>query len=280
MIEAVTMVMSPAPAYVRSATISAANPTIEPPFLGAHVVGPVRPDEIVGYLDEDALFGARWHLSPGAGESESAFRRSARRLLVEQLAAAAKQEIFAPQVAYGYFPANSDGNEVIIWDDEMSSERARLVFKRQSGQPRLCVADYVKPVGQIDYVALQMVTMGNRMSRRSPDHYGGATPESYLRLHGLGIAMEDALTEYWHRRIRIEWGFWDEDGPSLGLVFRQFYRGGRYPVPGNEHTVAELLGAERIGVTVGGAGDDPLQPELTTVRLIVHHPQAGGFVID
>jgi 5-methyltetrahydrofolate--homocysteine methyltransferase len=103
--------------------------------------------------------------------------------------------------------------------------------------------------------------------------------ESQMRLFGLGVAMREALTEYWHRRIRIEWGFWHEDGPTLSLLFRQFYRGGRYPVPGCEQVVVDLLEAGRIGVSADGTGDERFQPELTTSRLIVHHPQAGGFVI-
>ena len=52
--------------------------------------------------------------------------------------------------------------------------------------------------------------------------------QEYLLLHGLGVEMAEALAEYWHHRIRTEWGFVDEDGPTVGGLFRQQYRGGRY----------------------------------------------------
>jgi 5-methyltetrahydrofolate--homocysteine methyltransferase len=97
--------------------------------------------------------------------------------------------------------------------------------------------------------------------------------------------MAEALAEYWHRRIREEWGFADEDGPALSGLFRQQYRGGRYSwgypaCPGLEDNerVAELLGAERIGVSVGPDTAYQYQPEQTTSAMIAHHPQAKYFV--
>ncbi len=89
----------------------------------------------------------------------------------------------------------------------------------------------------------------------------------------------------WHRQIRVEWGFGDEDGPSVGGLFRQQYRGGRYswgypacPDLEDNERVASLLNAERIGVSVGAATGYQYQPEQTTSALIAHHPQAKYFV--
>ena len=100
---------------------------------------------------------------------------------------------------------------------------------------------------------------------------------------GLGLVMAEALAEYWHLRIRQEWGFADEDGPSLAGLFRQQYRGGRYswgypacPDLEDNLKVAELLEAERIGVVV--AEGFQYHPEQTTSALICHHPKAKYFV--
>ncbi len=107
----------------------------------------------------------------------------------------------------------------------------------------------------------------------------------YLKLHGLGVEMAEALAEYWHRRIREELGFAEEDGPSLAGLFKQQYRGGRcswgYPacpdLEDNEK-VADLLGAERLGIKVGEETGFQYQPEQTTSALICHHPQAKYFI--
>jgi 5-methyltetrahydrofolate--homocysteine methyltransferase len=253
------------------------NPVIEPPFIGTRVVPRISLDEIVGYVNEQELFRTQWHMEPSDDESEPAFRRRMRQVFQEQLTSARKQELFVPQVAYGYFPANSEGNDVIIWDDDSrTGEQARLSFPRQKEAPRISVADYVKPAGERDFVALQIVTMGSRVSSRVIAHYAGATRESYLRHLGFGMFLLDAIAEYWHRRIRIEWNLADEDGPSLRLLFNGFYRGARYPLAGNEAAVAGLLGSDRIGVSTGVP--DCLEPELSRAALIVHHPQASGAV--
>ena len=70
--------------------------------------------------------------------------------------------------------------------------------------------------------------MGPAVSERTAKLFADDRYQEYLLLHGLGVEMAEALAEYWHRRIREEWGFADEDGPSLAGLFRQQYRGGRY----------------------------------------------------
>jgi 5-methyltetrahydrofolate--homocysteine methyltransferase len=97
--------------------------------------------------------------------------------------------------------------------------------------------------------------------------------------------MAEALAELWHLRIRREWGFADQDGPTLTGLFRQQYRGGRYswgypacPDLEDNLTVAELLDAKRIGIDVGAATGYQYHPEQTTSALICHHPQAKYFI--
>ena len=97
--------------------------------------------------------------------------------------------------------------------------------------------------------------------------------------------MAEALAELWHRRIREELGFVDEDGPTVGGLFRQQYRGGRYswgypacPDLEDNATVAHLLGADRLGIEVSEETGWQYQPEQTTSAIICHHPQAKYFV--
>ena len=104
-------------------------------------------------------------------------------------------------------------------------------------------------------------------------------------MHGIGVEMAEALAEFWHRRIREEWGFADEDGPTLAGLFRQKYRGGRYswgypacPDLEDNVTVFDLLDGGRIGLEVSEETGFQYQPEQSTSALICHHPRAKYFV--
>jgi 5-methyltetrahydrofolate--homocysteine methyltransferase len=193
-----------------------------------------------------------------------------------------------PQVVYGYFAANGDGDDLVIWKDEArSSEWMRFRYPRQTKSPYLCIADFFRPVasGEPDYAAFHIVTMGARVSEVTAALFAADKYQDYLLLHGLGVETAEALAELWHRRIREEWGFAAEDGPSLAGLFRQQYRGGRYswgypacPDLEDNAKVAELLGADRIGVECNEDTGWQYQPEQTTSALICHHPKAKYFV--
>jgi 5-methyltetrahydrofolate--homocysteine methyltransferase len=191
-------------------------------------------------------------------------------------------------VVYGYFAANGDGNDLVIWKDESrTSEWMRFSYPRQQTEPWLCIADMVRPIdsGELDYAAFHIVTMGERVSERTAELFAANEYQQYLLLHGIGVEMAEALAEMWHRRIREEWGFAHEDGPNLQGLFRQQYRGGRYswgypacPDLEDNMKVAELLGAERLGIEVSAETGYQYQPEQTTSAIILHHPRAKYFV--
>ena len=211
----------------------------------------------------------------------------------EQLAAAKASGVLVPQLVYGYFAANGDGDDLVVWTDESRTvEAARFHYPRQRVEPFLCIADFFRPwhgpdgePGELDYAAFHIVTMGSAVSEQTARLFAANEYQRYLLLHGLGVEMAEALAEYWHKRIRTEWGFVDEDGPSIGGLFRQQYRGGRYsagypacPDLEDNATVARLLGAERLGIEVGEETGWQYQPEQTTSAIICHHPRAKYFV--
>jgi 5-methyltetrahydrofolate--homocysteine methyltransferase len=221
-------------------------------------------------------------------ETDDEFKTRIRATFREQFAGAKASGVLVPQVVYGYFPANGDGEELVVWsDDTRSTEAARFRFPRQRVEPFLCIADFFRPVqsGEPDYAAFHIVTMGSAVSEETARLFAANQYQRYLLLHGLGVEMAEALAEYWHKRIREEWGFVGEDGPTLGGLFRQQYRGGRYswgypacPDLEDNATVAALLGAERLGIAVGEETGWQYQPEQTTSAIICHHPQAKYFV--
>jgi 5-methyltetrahydrofolate--homocysteine methyltransferase len=278
----------PASSPSRSPEVTTDNPIFEAPFLGSRVVKGIPLDDIAVYVNETALFRNQWQFRPEAGESGAAFKQRVRGVFREQLAAAREQDLLVPQVAYGYFVANGDGNDLVIWADETRSlELTRFAFPRQRQAPWLCIADFFRPLatGEPDYAAFHIVTMGGRVSQRTAELFAADRYQDYLLLHGLGVEMTEALAEYWHHRIRTEWGFVDEDGPSLHGLFRQQYRGGRYswgypacPDLEDNAKVADLLGAARLGLRVGEDTGYQFQPEQTTSALICHHPRAKYFI--
>ncbi len=270
----------------RSPEVETDNPVFEPPFVGSRVVKGLAVDDIAAYLNETALFRNQWGFRPEKGESDAEFKDRIRPVLREQLAAVKASGILVPQVVYGFFAVNSEGNDLVVWKDESrTAEWQRFPFPRQTVEPYLCIADFYRPVssGELDYAAFTVVTMGPAVSAETKRLFDANEYHAYLLLHGLGVEMAEALAEYWHRRVREEWGFAAEDGPSLAGLFRQQYRGGRYSwgypacpdLEGNAQ-VCELLDAERIGVHV--TDNFMLDPEQSTLALIAHHPRAKYFV--
>ncbi len=270
----------------RSPSVATDNPLVTPPFLGSRVAKGMAIDEISEYLNRTALFRNQWGFRPEAGEGDPAFKARISATLRDQLAIAKRDDLLVPQAVWGHFPAAADGNDLVIFtDDTRGRERTRFTFPRQVADPFLCIADFFRPVDQPerDYASFMLVTMGPRVSERAQVLFAENRYTDYLLLHGLGVEMTEALAELWHRRIREELGYADEDGPTLAGLFRQQYRGGRYswgypacPDLTDNAKVAELLGADRIGVTVSEGFQ--LHPEQTTDAIICHHPSAKYFI--
>ena len=270
----------------RSPAVATDNPTFKPPFLGSRVAKGIAVDDVAGYLNETALFRNQWGFRPEKGEDDAAFKERVRGLLREQLAKAKAEQLLVPQVAWGHFAANADRDDLVIFEDESrSDELVRYTFPRQTEDPWLCISDFFRPIesGEPDWASFMVVTMGSRVSEEASRLFADNEYQQYLYLHGLGVEMAEALAEYWHRRIREELGFADEDGPTLTGLFRQKYRGGRYswgypacPDLEDNATVVRMLEGERIGVEVSEGFQ--LHPEQSTTAIICHHPSAKYFV--
>jgi len=277
----------------RSPDVVTDNPVFTPPFTGSRIVKGISIDEIAGYLNETALFRNQWQFRPeaaadGSTESDDEFKARIRPTLRDELAKAKADGLLVPQVVYGYFPVNGDGNDLVVWTDETRrEERTRFGYPRQSKAPYYCIADFFRPIegDDVDYAGFSIVTMGPAVSERTAKLFADDRYQEYLLLHGVGVEMAEALAEYWHRRMREEWGFAGEDGPTLTGLFRQQYRGGRYswgypacPDLEDNEKVLHLLEGERIGLECSEETGFQYQPEQTTSAIVCHHPQAKYFV--
>ena len=241
------------------------------------------------YLNERTLFSTQWQFVKSGvapreyerqmGEvAEPALRRLQRQCLDEN--------ILRPAVAYGFFPCASDGDDLIIFQNDRTTERQRFTFPRQDWGQGLCLSDYFAPVGsgKTDVVAFLAVTMGEEVSRRTRELFEAGQYQDYLFLHGLGVESAEALAEFFHRRVRQLWGIADQDSPDVGKLFKKHYRGCRYafgypacPNLEDQAKLIELIHPERVGITLTESFQ--LEPEQSTTALVVHHPKAKYFNI-
>ncbi|WP_328488297.1 methionine synthase [Streptomyces zaomyceticus] len=259
--------------------VAADNPVPEPPFLGTRVVKGIQLAEYAPWLDETALFKGQWGLKDAETietEGRPRLRAWLDRLQTDHLLEAA--------VVHGWFPCVSKGDDLIVLDED-GGERTRFSFPRQQRGRRLCLADFHRSEdsGEIDVVALQMVTVGSRIGEATARLFAADAYRDYLELHGLSVQLAEALAEYWHARVRADWGIAGSSEPaSLDGMLRTEYRGCRYslgypacPDLEDRAKIAALLRPERIGVEL--SEEYQLHPEQSTDAIVVHHPEASYF---
>lgn len=293
----------PAPRPLRSrstAGLTTAAPAAEPvaqdvaipapPFWGDRIVTGISLEDVFSHLTEHVLFRGRWGYRRGKLSAEEYQLLLDRQVIPEFNALKARikaEQLLTPQVVYGYYPCNSDGDELIIYHPEEGREWQRFAFPRQRTAPHRCIADYFRPAasGQRDLIALQVVTVGQRASEIAQQLYASNAYKEYLLFHGLSVESAEALAELWHRRVREELGIAGEDGSSMEEFVVQKYRGSRYsfgypacPEMAENRKLFAILRPERIGVTL--TEEDQMVPEQTTSAFIVHHPQAKYFNVE
>jgi 5-methyltetrahydrofolate--homocysteine methyltransferase len=263
------------------------------PFYGSKVVEITDLNKVFAYINETALFKGQWQFKQGRKtpeEYKQILEETVYPKYAELKAEAIRNKLLEAKVVYGYFPCASAGNDLVIYHDDLESERMRFTFPRQPveqrGGKRLCLADFFRPVGRgIDVVAFQLVTMGRRASEHSAKLFKSDNYQNYLLFHGLSVEAAEALAEMWHKRIRAELGIAGEDAEDLTKLFHQGYRGSRfsfgYPACPNLEDQAklfELLEPARIDVEL--TEEFQLDPEQSTSAIIVHHPEAKYFNVD
>ncbi|MFB7410495.1 methionine synthase [Streptomyces sp. NPDC056202] len=259
--------------------VAADNPVPEPPFLGTRVVKGIQLAEYASWLDETALFKGQWGLKDAETietEGRPRLRAWLDRLQTDHLLEAA--------VVHGWFPCVSKGDDLIVLDED-GGERTRFSFPRQQRGRRLCLADFhrAEDSGEIDAVAMQVVTVGSRIGEETARLFAADAYRDYLELHGLSVQLAEALAEYWHARVRADWGIAGSSEPaSLDGMLRTEYQGCRYslgypacPDLEDRAKIAALLRPERIGVEL--SEEYQLHPEQSTDAIVLHHPEASYF---
>ncbi|AWK72443.1 methionine synthase [Rhodococcus oxybenzonivorans] len=272
-----------------------------PPFWGNRIVKGVSLSDYSGLLDERALFLGQWGLRgqrSGDGPTyEELVETEGRPRLRYWLDRLSTEGILAhAAVVYGYFPAVSEGDDVVVLTEPKpdADERFRFTFPRQHRDRFLCVADFVrsrteaKETGQVDVFPMQLVTMGQPIADFANELFAANAYRDYLEVHGIGVQLTESLAEYWHRRVREELvlpgghNVAEQDPSEVSGFFDLAYRGARYsfgygacPNLEDRAKMVALLEPERIGVKL--SEELQLHPEQSTDAFVLHHPEAKYF---
>ncbi len=246
-----------------------------PPFWGPRVLERIGLEEVAACMDLNTLYRLHW----GGKAHGEAFQRLVREdfepRLERMLLEARQRRSMEPKAVYGYYPCQSDGDELILYDPEdQEREIERFTMPRQPDQERLSLADYFAPLesGRKDVVALQVVTIGQKTTSLIDELQAQGDYSAAYYIHGLGAEMAEGMAEYVHRIVRRELGLSAEQGKR--------YSWGYPAIPDLEdhRKVFRVLPArETIGVDL--TISHQLVPEQSTAAIVVHHPRAVYFSV-
>ncbi|HEY1594646.1 MAG TPA: vitamin B12 dependent-methionine synthase activation domain-containing protein, partial [Thermoleophilaceae bacterium] len=227
-------------------------------------------DEVFPLLDTHVLFKLHWGGKGVKGEAWEQLLADDFKPRLERMWR--EQDYLNPRAVYGYFPVNSDGDELVFFDPEdPAREIQRLEFPRQPAHDRLSLSDYWRPLesGERDVCVLQAVTVGPEVTKLCEKLEADGEFAEQLFVHGLGVQSAEGIAEWLHERVRSEMGLVADQG-------RRYSWG--YPAcPEQEQHVPvfELLGADSIGLSLSHGF--AVEPEQSTVAIVAHHPQASYF---
>ncbi|WP_373480864.1 methionine synthase [Geminocystis sp.] len=274
----------------------AVDPNIQrptPPFWGTKILSSndFDLDELFWYLDLQALFAGQWQFRKPQGQSREEYNEFLQEkvypLLEEWKTKIKAENLLHPTLIYGYFPCQSEGNTLYIYNPENpvnKEEIAKFEFPRQKSGKRLCIADFFasKDSDIIDVFPLQAVTVGEVATEYAQKLFANDEYTNYLYYHGMAVQTAEAMAEWCHARIRRELGFGDSEPDNIREMLQQHYQGSRYsfgypacPNMQDQYVQLDLLDAKRIGMYMDES--EQIYPEQSTSAIICYHPVAKYF---
>ncbi|HLJ84394.1 MAG TPA: methionine synthase [Candidatus Eremiobacteraceae bacterium] len=248
-------------------------PIPKPPFWGARELRDIRVPDVFRTLDVRSLYRLQWGAKSAKGDAWRALLHEEFRPRFERMKSEAIETGWlAPRAIFGFFPAASDGDDLILFQpNDPAIELARFSFPRQPAMPRLCISDYFASVDEErrDVVALQAVTVGAEATARYTRLQAAGEYAEALYVHGLAVEAAEGLAELVHRHIRRELGI------AAGQGKRYSWGYPACPDIEEHRKFFAIMPCDTIGMTITEAFQ--LVPEQSTVALVVHHPEATYF---
>ncbi|GCE60589.1 methionine synthase [Microcystis aeruginosa] len=283
----------------RSEAVAVDIPRPTPPFWGTKILtaAEIPIEEVFWYLDLQALFVGQWQFRKPKSQSKPEYdqflQEKVHPILTAWKEKIVKENLLNPTLIYGYFPCQSSGNSLLIYDPEsiQAGEKpenlqpiAIFEFPRQKSGRRLCIADFFAPQesGIIDVFPMQAVTVGEIATEYAKSLFDANEYTEYLYYHGMAVQTAEAMAEWTHTRIRRELGFAEFDPDNIRDILQQRYQGSRYsfgypacPNIQDQYKQLDLLGCDRIGMYMDES--EQLYPEQSTTAIITYHPTAKYF---
>jgi 5-methyltetrahydrofolate--homocysteine methyltransferase len=265
-----------------------------PSFLGRRAIDDLPLAEIAKYIDWTFLFVA-WELKgkfpailshPETGTAATELYENAQKLLDKIVS----EKLVTARAAYGFWPANRDGNDIVVFADESRQrEICRFMMLRQQqvkadDEPYLSLCDFVAPRGEglEDYVGAFAVTAGLGAEELSRTYQADLDDYSAIMVKALADRLAEASAEWLHEKARREWGIGEKEKLSSEDLIAEKYRGIRpafgYPAC-PEHTekgtLFELLDAPSVGITL--TDHYAMMPAASVSGIYLGHPEARYF---
>jgi 5-methyltetrahydrofolate--homocysteine methyltransferase len=269
-----------------------------PEFLGLRSLKDFPLTEIVPYIDWSPFFMA-WELNgkypailkdPKVGSEATKLFADANALLTRIV----EKKLLQARAVYGFFPANSDGDDIIIYDDESRSQEKlrfhalRQQWEREGQKDFRSLADYIAPVGsgRADYLGAFAVTTGHGTDELVKQFEADHDDYNSIMTKALADRLAEAFAELLHERARRDWKFGRDEKLSKDDLIEEKYRGIR-PAPGypacpdhtEKGTLWRLLDAEKetgIRLTESYA----MWPAASVSGFYFSHPEARYFAVD
>ncbi|NEO84934.1 MAG: methionine synthase [Spirulina sp. SIO3F2] len=277
----------------RSEAVDIDLPRPTPPFWGTKILEPggISLEEVFEYLDLQALFAGQWQFRKPQGQDRAEYDQflaeKVHPILTEWKTKVVAENLLHPTVIYGYFPCQSEGNTLYIYDPvdpEAKQEVAKFEFPRQRSARRLCIADFFasKDSGIIDVFPMQAVTVGEIATEYAQKLFKADDYTNYLYYYGMAVQTAEALAEWCHARVRVELGYGKLEPTGIRDILQQRYQGSRYsfgypacPNMQDQYKQLDLLDVQRIGMHMDES--EQLYPEQSTTAIIAYHPVAKYF---
>jgi len=246
---------------------------------GVRVVKEMPLEVIFKHLNKNELFRLSWGGRNTHGDEWTRLHTEFESRLLRMTGQALKEPWLVPQAVYGIWPAQSEGDDLIVYSPETGNTKpgkpiARFTFARQLAGENLCLADYFASTtsGIMDVVAFQVVTVGQAATERFERLQASADYTEAYFTHGLAVQTAEATADYLHKHICRELGIPDTQGKRYSWGYPAI------PDIADHRKVFDLLPAEsELGMSLTSAFQ--LVPEQSTAAIIVHHPQAKYYNI-
>ena len=274
------------------------HPIAVPEFTGRRMLKDFPLQELVPFIDWSPFFHT-WEIrgrypdllhDPARGPAARELFANAQELLKEIV----DKKLFTAHAVYGFFPANSDGDDIVVYGDEKRTrEIARLHTLRQQkdnqrAKPQLALADFIAPCdgGRVDFLGAFAVTTGHGCQELADRFEKDHDQYNSIMAKALADRLAEAFAEYLHKRARAEWGYGKNEKLSYEDLIAAKYRGIR-PAPGYpaqpDHTekpiIFDLLKvSEATGITL--TESFAMFPAASVCGLYFAHSEAHYFAVN